>query len=247
MDLRWTREGAGAVWRGAMCGAVAIAVCLTALPGHADEHRYHGMFLDAQHRLRLEQWGPVVTIGVMKRSRPILGELPTSIEGEEASRYSRVHELVRVKAEVLEVAPPNYLRNPGKRYRIVVEGVELEPDYVSIIEVDALEARQALLEEIAKLRVQTTDSIQRDALYYGGMLCLSALGDAGVLPGYDIPVSMLKSWAFETRIGEEGVALERRSLRDIRRIGAGREYGGVNAAEPAEKRQKGMPTARWQE
>jgi len=205
---------------------------LAAANAMADRPRIHGLVLDAHHRLVLEQWGPVISIGLMMtRARPVGAAFADAIQDQSVWRTTHVEVLARVTSVVLETAAPNYLRNPGMRYRITVEGVGVEPEYVSINEVDAFNARKLIVEELGKLGARTEDH-RREALHYGAFLCLSALVEAGAIPGYEIPASLWKRGVFETRVGEDGATLERKGLERSITLEKLQDKAGAGPAAP---------------
>lgn len=138
-------------------------------------------------------------------------------------RYGNDVPLVRVHSEVLASAPPNYVKNPGLRYRISVEGLAVGRDYQRMFEVDAHDAVEAMQSEIMRI-ANNTFGITRDALFYGSILTVRALNESAKLPA-DIPDTILRSEVGQIRILGQG--LQRGTVSSIGRFsgaGAGQDY-----------------------
>ena len=197
-------EGMGrkqTVGRGLRAVCVAVAFLCTTGPARAVEApRSHGFKIDDEHRLDLRQVKGDVEIAIVNRTRLPGGE-SVKFENAELWRASTREILAKVHSEVLKPAAPNYLNNRGERYRIRVQGVTVEPRYVSQKDVDAADARVYLYGELDKLRVRAS-GIQREALRLGSGVCLAVLNKAGYLPA-DVPLSELKSKALKSRMQDK--------------------------------------------
>jgi hypothetical protein len=195
------------VRRGAIPAFGLCVVLLYSSTGFSAGPRYHGMRLDDQHRLEVQQQSGVLTIAVLTRARVPEGKNVVP-DGEEIWRLSDREVLARVRSEVLIPAGPNYVNNRGQRYRITVQGAGVEPQYVSVKEVDAADARAYLYTEISKLRDRTF-GVRRNALSYATAVALAVLNKAGYLPA-DIPLSVMKSKALGARMDRQ--TLEHRTI-----------------------------------
>lgn len=96
---------------------------------------------------------------------------------------------------------PNYWQNPGKTYRIIVRGLDLDPGYVSVTEARAEEARKVVFREFERF-MPFADDIQKDALHYGLPLVLGILNDDNRLPA-QIYETVLRSKAMRARLTED--------------------------------------------
>lgn len=171
--------------------------------------RNHGFQMNDQYRLMIEQSNNVLTVSLIKRNRAASGGLvPNVVAGEGAvARYADKKVLAKVTAEVLKPSAPNYLRNPGERYRITIEGVELSPDFKSSSEVDAATAIDTYQREFARLEAMAY-GIEREAIRAGAGLALGVFNDSGFMPA-NIPLTVRES----SSGGVRGLdTLERRSL-----------------------------------
>lgn len=189
--------------------------------------RNHGDFLDEKHMFIVEEEDGIVTFKLRKNERapggPHLFYDPDTGEEESVIRFQAEENLARVRSEVLVVAPPNYVKNPGQRYRITVEGLGIAPDYARVFEVDAYDAIDAVYAEIARM-LSDTYGIQREALFYGLQVGLQWLNEDQRFPAA-VPLPVLRSEAGQRRI--QGQYLERsrgpgsRNLQSIAQGGAG--------------------------
>ncbi|MEA3366184.1 MAG: hypothetical protein U9Q79_11150, partial [Candidatus Hydrogenedentes bacterium] len=112
---------------------------------------------------------------------------------------------------------PNYLRNPGERYRIVIEGLSVAPDYSTRLDRDAIVARTAVLAEFEKLASRAY-GIRREALHYAGPYVLQIFNETNLMPA-PIPMSIKESQVGKIRFGNP--ALQRESLEAGRKLYAG--------------------------
>ena len=195
-----------------------------------DSFRTYGVYLDANHLVQVIQEENEITIELFSRGRTTGGphvvpalapeiiadarqapEVSALAQEEEAPiiRYGHATPLARIRSEVLVVAPPNYVKNPGQRYRVLIEGLEAAPDFETVFEVDAADALAAVRSEMVHVYAET-EGLVKDALFFGTMLALRALNEFGYLPA-DIPLTVLRSEAGQLRIqggaysrGEQG-------------------------------------------
>ena len=169
---------------------------------HSQMPKGHGMYLDDKHRVKLEEDDGWIVLKLQKRERPAGGPLafadPETMEGEYAIRFDQEYELMRIGAAVIAPAPPNYIRNPGRRYRLIFEGLAVAPMYKSNFEVDAANALDAVATEFQKMASMTT-GIEVPAVEFGGLLAMRALNESGRLPAR-IPLTVLRSKVGQVRI-----------------------------------------------
>lgn len=162
----------------------------------------HGLYLDDKHRVKLVEDDGWIVMKLQKRERPAGGPLefadPETREGEYAIRFDQEYDLLRIGAQVLAPAPPNYIRNPGRRYRIIIEGLAVAPMYKTNFEVDAANALDAVATEFHKMAA-TTHGIEVAAVEFGGLLAMRALNESGFLPAR-IPLTVLRSKVGQVRI-----------------------------------------------
>lgn len=162
----------------------------------------HGLYLDDKHRVKLIEDDGWIVMRLQKRERPSGGPLefsdPETQDGEYAIRFDQEYDLMRIGAEVLAPAPPNYIRNPGRRYRIIIEGLAVAPMYKTNFEVDAANALDAVATEIHKMAA-TTRGIEVAAVEFGGVLAMRAFNESGFLPAR-IPLTVLRSKVGQVRI-----------------------------------------------
>ena len=190
---------------------IAAGLVLSLLLGQAawaerrrldEELRVHGFVLDGKNRLHIQQNDGVATIYLLSQDRgaggPEIRFDPESGEEESIIRQGVLKPLARVKAEVSIPAPPNYIQNPGDRYRVTVEGIEIAPEYSRIFEVSASDALIAIGDEFVQL-YSRAEGVERDALYYGMILATRALAKAGHLPA-ELPTTLLRSKVGRFRI-----------------------------------------------
>ncbi len=203
--------------------------------GFVQNPKSHGLRLDSQHRLQVLEEDGWAVIKLIKRERapggPDTTYVPNVEEEGPAIRFGAERVLAMVRSEVLHPAPPNYLNNPGQRYRVSVKGVEVAPDYQRIFEVDAADALDGVFNEIIKI-YNVAHGVEREALYLGGVLAARALNKAGRLPA-EIPSTVLQSKSGQYRI--RGPAMNLAKQGHIKRFGPvhqGRHYSRVIADDP---------------
>ena len=211
--LAWSRWGSLVL--------IGVVSAIAAYPVVADElSRHHGFRLDGKHLLLLEQRHREIKIGIATRSRSTGNTTQTQTRDESSEAVGRlgtVDYLARISAEVLEPSAPNYLRNPGRRYRIELEGLSVAPDYSARIETDAIVARAAVLAEFDKL-ASRAHGIQREALHHAGPYVLRILNETNLMPA-PITTSIQESQVGRIRFGNP--ALQRESIEAGRKLYAG--------------------------
>lgn len=180
--------------------------------------RNHGDYLDGKHRFIVDEEDGFTTIRMVKKERapggPHLYFDPKTGEDDSVVRFEAQKELLRIRSEVLLPAEPNYVKNPGKRYRITIEGIGVAPDYAKIFEVDAYDALDAIYAEVSKMMADT-EGIERDTMFFGLMVALQWLNEDQRLPAR-IPLTVLRSVAGRQRI--QGSTLERGEQARVRRF-----------------------------
>ncbi len=188
-----------------LCLAPAVAqndyIERTHLPYTAgDQVKTHGLYLDAKHSLHIVEFEGWAVIKTRNRERADGGPATVAAPGgEDASVIRKIgeHVLARMKAEVLVPAPPNYVRNPGMRYRVTVEGVDVAPGYTRTFEVDAADALAEIRTDFEML-MSYSYGIETQALDTGYYLAARALSESGRLPA-EVPLSILKSKVGQAR------------------------------------------------
>ena len=198
----------------------------------ADEEVWqHGFRLDDKHLLLLEQRHREIIIGIAVRSRNIGDTLRTRTRdgaGDTMERFGKVEHLARISVEILKPSAPNYLRNPGERYRIIIEGVAADPDFRARIETDAIAARQTVLTQFDALGART-HGIQREALHYAGPYVLQVFNETNLMPA-PIPTSIAESRV--GRIRFDNPALQRESIESGRKLYSGNKPKPTTAGAP---------------
>jgi hypothetical protein len=200
--------------------------------GHAVKPvvRNHGFQLNEQYRLLIEQVNNTLDIVLIKRNRAESGGLlPNIVTGEETvARYADKKTLAHVQVEVLKPAAPNYLRNPGERYRITLQGVELEPDFKRVVEVEAAGAIKAWQSQFAEFEAKIS-GVDREAMHEASGLALGVLNVAGHMPAA-IPLTVMKSSVGETRGLPQ---LKHRTLTATREAAQQKSRGGMQKSRPS--------------
>ncbi len=198
--------------------------------------REHGIYLDSKHRVMIVQERGEVTIYLMRRSRAEGGPLVLRTEQalalaeenelpEVVIRFQEAIPLMRLRSEVVVPSEPNYLQNPGQRYRVFVDGMDVAPDYQRQFEVNAEEALQAVFSETANLYSRTF-GVRADALFYGMAIAANELNKTGYLPAR-IPSTVLRSAVGRFRIGES--TFQRREVERVTRFDAVRDGSGFRS------------------
>jgi hypothetical protein len=204
---------------GAAFGRALLVVLLAVfvLPATADMPKVHGFQMD-DYGIRVVEEAGVATLQLTYKSRLTSGYVafqdPDTLELTDAARLQGEENLARFRVEVLEPASPNYVKNPGKNYRITVEGIEVAPDYKRIFEVDAYDALDAIQVEMRKI-YDTTFGIRRAALIFGTEIAIAVLNESQYLPAR-IPLTVLRSNAGLFRI--QGQTLSRGKIQTIDRF-----------------------------
>jgi len=182
-------------------GILVLATCVAGA-ARAELPRFHGDYLDGRHVLLVREFEGCATVLIRADTRAPGGpDIYVNTDTEEevpVIRVEKERELVRICSDVLVPSEPNYIKNPGKRYRITFEGIEVAPEYNRVFEVNAADALDAVFNEFSKVYRRAT-GIQKDALYFGGILAARALNEAGHLPAR-IPASVLRSDVFNARL-----------------------------------------------
>lgn len=183
-----------------------------------DQTQWHGFVLDDQYQLYVEHKNDTATIQLRKWNRPPGGPFvwfdPETDEDESIIRFEDQIDLFRIRSQVLVPSPPNYLKNPGKRYRITIDGIAVAPEFHSVFEVNAGVALGAVFAEINHIynRQQGT---YRTAVFYGALIAMRVLNQSAHLPA-ELPLGIIKSRAAKFRI--EGEYLTRREQPRIERF-----------------------------
>lgn len=175
-------------------------------PGFTESIRGHGFTIDDQYDLQVLHINDVCTIRLEKRDRapggPFVWFDPDTGEDESIIRDKEPIDLMAIRAEVLVPAPPNYLKNPGQRYRITLTGITVAPEFNKVFEVNAGDALAAVFSEIDKLYNSTREPIYRTGLFYGAVIALRVLNQTAHLPA-EIPIGTMKSRSAQVRIDSE--------------------------------------------
>lgn len=108
-------------------------------------------------------------------------------------RYRTKRILCRIRAEVIAPAPPNFLKNPGRRYRITMQGMDLEPDYNHIFQCNADEVLDRVEAEFWEF-YRRAHGMDREAIYFGMILAMRALNETQRLPAR-VPLTVMESEA----------------------------------------------------
>lgn len=144
------------IQRAALALAFAVGCAITA---RAEEVRYHGMALDENHRLIIEETMGTCKVGYIERTRssgPDLVDVAPAGPGVSPRVTSPPKFLVQVWAEVLIPSSPNYLQNPGEWYRLTFETLDVQPPFAARMEVPAAKARDSVYYVFQKLSVQAS-------------------------------------------------------------------------------------------
>lgn len=178
-----------------------MVIGLAATSAFAQEKRYHGEALDENNRLLIEEELGVCRVGVFERSRFSGDRLIDQVESAPGSspRANPAPEyMIEVRAEVLKSSAPNYLQNPGERYRIILRTLNMSVEYDNMVEVPAEFARDQLFYEFEQVRTQVT-GIEREAVEHAAPLVAEIFKEAQRLPA-EIYTSVLKSRTGQFRI-----------------------------------------------
>jgi len=194
----------------------------------ADQTRYHGFPLNATHDLMVEEISGCATITLRVKERAPGGPAeyynPKTGESESTIRVRAFHDLAKICVEVIKPGAPNYVRNPGERYLITIQGIEAAPEYSHVFETDAASVLDAIYADIEKI-IQAKDDVQRDGLYWGALMAMKVLNEAGYLPA-QLSLTTKKSKVGQFRI--QGPGLSRGKQPRVQRFAAA-EAGGEYA------------------
>ncbi len=202
------RRGAALVR--AVCRVLPLML-LAAAPLRAADIRYHGLTLNDQYRLQLEEVDGTVTFVLLKKDRAAGGPalFPASADAETPAiiRKDTLERLARLRVEVLRPAAPNYVRNPGERFRITIDGMDAVPNFTRDFEADAADALAAVYTNMHAL-FSMTYGVRREALYTGTLVALRVLNEAQRLPA-ELPLTTLRSGVGKIRIQGPGLGRAR--------------------------------------
>ncbi|MBI1318633.1 MAG: hypothetical protein GC168_06760 [Candidatus Hydrogenedens sp.] len=197
-------------------------VLLLSAQGRAGEVRQYGDYFRDKYIVHATEEDGTVTIrmttldratGGPDASKKAGGRRATS-EDETIIRYYKEEYLASIRSEILLPAPPNYVKNPGRMYRITVQGLELDPYFNVAYDVNAADVLDSIEYQFKKM-VSRHEGIYRDALYYGMLLGMRALNEAQRLPAR-LPLTVEKSKVGEVRLS--GPFLEGREIPKLQRF-----------------------------
>lgn len=178
----------------------------------ADDVLFHGAPLDEQHSVQLAQELNSIKIGIVERTR-VIGEdtiMPlgsSNTVGVTQRRTPKPRYLCEVRVQILQSSAPNYIQNPGQRYRISIHGLALEPGYGNVVEVYAAQARDTVFYEIEKLR-ELTSGLEKEALGIAGPIAVNAFKASQTLPA-EIFESVMRSRGGRFRITKDTLQVRR--------------------------------------
>jgi hypothetical protein len=206
--------------------AVLFGTLLLAHAATANNIRYHGLTLSDQYRLQLEEVDGTVTIFLLKKDRAAGGPAVPAVRSEKTTDEipspviptDTREALAQIRVEILQTAAPNYVRNPGDRYRITIDGQETAPGYTRTFEVNAADALTAVYTEFAKI-FSTTYGIRREALYQGALVSLRILNEAQRLPA-ELPLTTKRSKVGQFRIQGDTLSRGKVAIPKFARIAA---------------------------
>jgi hypothetical protein len=215
---------------------LTLAAALFMVSAAAEDPRYHGVKLDEQHRLVVEQSDAgTCRVGLRMRSRPEGGIDAdyTRLEGEaETGRIERIAWLAEVRVQLFKPTMPTYFQSRAEQYHVIVESLMDDVDYVSRRTVPAAGARAYLAAELRKLWV-SQEGPRREALYWAVPIVLSALKESGRIPA---PVYVVVEESLGGTIRTDPRALTRRSLPAGRDLGPGADRNGRTGLERVRER-----------
>jgi hypothetical protein len=218
----------GPKWVGRLAAvliSIGFAVLFCVCPAYAfnavldDDIKKHGVELDDKHFIELDETEGWITVILKKRERGLAGDeyVEEDVPGVSVRRirFMERYPLLRMRVEVMAPAPPNYVRNPGTRYRVMLQGIRVAKDYQRIFEVDAYDALAAVQNELRRFISYSKSAIERDALQMASILALRALNESQHLPA-EIPLTVLRSKVGQFRI--QGAGLIRGEVHQVRRM-----------------------------
>jgi hypothetical protein len=198
-------------WRILRACAAAAVLGWLAFAAAAQPVRYHGIQLDERYKLMVEERERELVVFLAGRDRVPGGPIKhEKLDGgiETTYRVTDQEILFRVRTEIMRASPPNYLSNPGLKYRITVEGVEMSPNMRVMHEVPAAEVRDVLAAEMVKLGIRA-EGRHREAMHHAVPLVLGVLRASGRFPA-EVPMTIERSEV--GRIRGLGEGLERKPL-----------------------------------
>lgn len=219
----------------------ALALCLLVAPfaveaqqsrePYRSHPRPHGLILDEKNRLMVVEDHGEATIFLLKKERAPGGPTyyvdESTGEGRFVVRFETRDGLFRIRSEVLFPAMPNYVRNPGQRYRITIEGLRIAPLYKRVFEVDAANALDEIEREVGVFAA-FAHGPEQEAVFVGGLLAKVVLNESGYLPAR-IPLTVLRSRVGRFRI--QGGGLGRAEQPRVERFAPVEEGGQIRLGE----------------
>lgn len=147
--------------------------------------------------------------------------------------------LCRVRSEVVVPAPPNFLKNPGRQYRISFQGGEIAPDYSHVFNVNASDALNEVENEFFEL-YRRAEGMDREAVFYGMILAMRCLNEAQRLPAR-VPVSLLNSeigrYTIQPPYMDKPKAVHLDRFKDLREAqGLNKDFQTVLSSRPSDGR-----------
>lgn len=139
-------------------------------------------------------------------------------------RYRAKRILCRVRAEIIAPAPANFLKNPGRRYRITMQGMDIAPEYNHIFQANADQVLDLVEAEFWEL-YRRAHGMDREAIYFGMILAMRALNETQRLPAR-VPMTVLESEAGRAAI--EGPFMDHRATVKLERFGNIQEGKALN-------------------
>ncbi|HRI88457.1 MAG TPA: hypothetical protein PLJ47_05170 [Candidatus Hydrogenedentes bacterium] len=215
---------------------VVIGLALN-VASHAQERRYHGITIDENHRLLIEEIDGILRVGVFERSRfagDHLIQTPPSGPGISPRVNPAPEYLLEVRSEVLKSSAPNYLQNPGERYRISIHTLKMSVEYENMVEVPAEFARDQLFYEFQKVRELTT-GLERQAVEAAAPLVAEIFKEVNLLPA-EIFTSVLKSRGGQFRITPG--TRQRRKIEPSETFAPKRDFGRPELGATKRSRQR---------
>ena len=215
-------EQVGVSYKNLLCFALIFSATLVfsfGLSADAEEVRYHGLQLNEQWHLFVEEHaGGILRVGLRTRTRPVSGLDAINVKQRneaETGRFEELEYLAEVRSEVAAPSPPNYFQSRGSKYRITVTGIGKGPQFFSRKTVNASDARRYVTEEFRKMWVQT-DGIYQIALYWAVPFVLSVFKERGRMPA---PVYATVAESIGGGVRTVEPSLTRRALPAGRRLG----------------------------
>jgi len=218
--------------------AIAVALCLVAGIAGAGEVRQYGDYFRDKYILHAREYDGLAKIVLMDRSREVGGPVVSkqtsgriieeTEDGEEVDEVIRKweeRELASIRSEIILPAEPNYIKNPGWEYKIIIDGLTTDPSFKRVFHAPAGEVLDLIEYHFSEL-IDRASGFEREALYYGMLLAMRALNESQRLPAR-IPLTVLNSAVGRFRfqgprlVSGEMPRLER--FRDVREGGGYRQ------------------------